>query len=88
MELFKTTDEKLRDIGFVKVGDDDHGAFYERLMPQGFVQEVALLRKYSGRHIIQSYEKGTDRVCGMTFNETRLFLRKMREIRLHKEDAR
>lgn len=89
MKLFKTTDEKLREIGFVKTEQSIHGAFYERLMPEGYTQVVSIARKYNGRHILQSYDKGlfdanyTGNICvGLTYQEARLFLRKMREIGL------
>ena len=86
MILFKSTDEKLRDIGFEKVDESEHGVFYERLAPQNFVQEVAILHRYNGRHIIRSYDQDTDTVCGLTYHEARLFLRKMRELGWHKEE--
>lgn len=44
MKLFKTADEKLREIGFVKTEQSIHGAFYERLMPEGYTQVVSIAR--------------------------------------------
>lgn len=93
MTLFKSTDEKLRDLGFIKTEQSGHGAFYVRHEPEGYIHVVALARKQSGRHIIQSYDKDlfdvncTGNVCvGLTYREARLFLRKMREIGLHLEE--
>lgn len=31
MKLFKTIDEKFKEIGFVRIRDDEYGASYERM---------------------------------------------------------
>ena len=57
MKLFKTTDEKLRELGFVKTDQGGHGASYEREM-RNYTQVVALVRKKYGDAILQSYDRG------------------------------
>ena len=93
MKLFKTTDEKLRELGFIKTDQDGHGASYERKM-RNYTQVVALVRKKYGDAILQSYDRGlfdagyTGNICvGLTYREARLFLRKMRELGLHYKNA-
>lgn len=89
MKLFKTTDDKLLDIGFKKVRQNDFGAGYERTEPEGYTHVVDLVHKKSERHLIQSYSKGefgpnyTNACVGLTYHEAKLFLRKMREIGLY-----
>lgn len=50
MKLFKTIDEKLRDLGFVKVGGDTvFGASYEKEISEyGYIQclDIQLCRPY------------------------------------------
>lgn len=87
LELFKTTDEKLKDIGFAKVKDDKYSATYERVDEKyGYTQVLVILHKASGRHLIQSYDKelGDEKLIGntcvgLTYYETKLALKKMRE---------
>lgn len=89
MKLFKTTDEKLLDLGFKKVRQNDFGAGYERIEPEGYTHVVDLVQKKSGRHLIQSYSAEdcgpnyTNVGVGLTYREAKLFLRKMREIGLY-----
>lgn len=87
MKLFKTADEKLADIGFTKVSDNDYYVSYEREMPDyNYTHCLAVLYKASGRHLVQSYdktsfdEKGIGNLCvGLTYYETKLIMKKMRE---------
>lgn len=90
MKLFKNVDEKLKEIGFVKVSDDEYGAGYERYNEKyKYTQCVVLLHKKSGKHIIQSYDKNLmdnkkigNTCVGLTYYETKLFMKKMRKIGL------
>lgn len=83
MKLFKCTDKKLADIGFVKTNDDKYGVEYERIdHAHGFTQKVHILRKDNGRHIVQSYDpslmdsKGIGNTCvGLTAYEMELFVK-------------
>lgn len=91
MKLFRSIDEKLESIGFVKVSEDEYGANFERINKKyNYTQCVDLLRKASGKHIIQSYdknlldEKKIGNTCvGLTGYEAKLFLKKMRKIGLY-----
>lgn len=57
MKLFKTVDEKLAEIGFTKEKEDKYGCVYKRKDKKyNFTQEVVILHKKSGRHILQSYD--------------------------------
>ena len=91
MKFLKTVDEKLFDLGFVKKREDKYGVEYSRKnKTYGFTQEVHILHKQSGRHILQSYdpdlsdEKKIGNSCvGLTGYEMKLFLKKMKEIGLY-----
>ena len=86
MKLFKTTDEKFREIGFTKVEEDEYGARYER-NKGSFLQKLDLMHKSSGKHIIQSYDptlidnKMIGNTCvGLTMYEVKLCFKKMKEM--------
>lgn len=91
MKLFKSIDEKLKEIGFVKIEEDKYGVKYERKNSKyNFTQSVDILHKASGRHILQSYdpdlmdEKKVGNTCvGLTGYEMKLFLKKMKQIDLY-----
>ena len=88
MKLFKTVDEKLADIGFVKLNENEYGAYYQRKNHEfNFTQAVDLCFKESGKHIIQSYDinlgdtKGIGNTCvGLSMYEMKLFLKKMKQM--------
>ncbi len=91
MKIKKTVDEKLADIGFVKVNENKHGVDYERKDGKfNYTQVVSIVHKRSGRHILQSYDKdmkdeyGVGNTCvGLTGYEMKLFLKKMKQIGLY-----
>lgn len=91
MKLFKTVDEKLAEIGFTKEKEDKYGCVYKRKDKKyNFTQEVVILHKKSGRHILQSYDpdlgddKGIGSTCvGLIGYETKLFLKKMKEMKMY-----
>lgn len=88
MKLFKTTDEKLAELGFIKIHDDEYGVIYQRKNVEfDFIHTVALLHKASGYHILQSYDEdlydteGIGNTCvGIEIYEMKLFMKKMKEI--------
>lgn len=94
MKLFKTVDEKLFDIGFVKQREDEYGVEYIRKDKTfNFTQEVHIIKKQSGRHILQSYdpdlmdEKKIGNTCvGLTGYEMKLFTKKMKQIGLYSRE--
>lgn len=91
MKLFKSVDEKLKEIGFVKIKEDKYGIRYERKNSKyNFTQSVDILHKSSGKHILQSYDpdlmdkKKIGNTCvGLTGYEMKLFLKKMKQIDLY-----
>ena len=83
--MFKTTDDRFNEIGFTKVKENQYSANYERKTKHGYVQCLDLVRKSSGRHIIQSYEKGVNKdgfnnCVGLTMYEAKLCRRKMKQM--------
>lgn len=87
MKLFKTVDEKLAEVGFVKVTENNYGACYQRTNIEGnYTQRLDILYKESGNHLIMSYEEGVNKnnlnnVVGLTYTETALAMKKYRELR-------
>lgn len=58
MRIFKSVDEKLKEIGFNKTSEDKYGATYERYVAKyDYWQRVDIWHKASGRHILQSYDR-------------------------------
>lgn len=95
MRIFKSVDEKLKEIGFNKICEDKHGAQYERYNAKyNYWQRVDIWRKASGRHILQSYDRdlmdekkiGSTNV-GLTGYEMKLFLKKMKKLGLYSKTA-
>lgn len=90
MKLFKSIDDRLKEIGFTKVLENEYGASYERDDKKyKYTQCVDLSYKKSGKHIIQSYDKDLmdnkkiGNICvGLTYYEMKLFMKKMRKIGL------
>ena len=90
--MFKNIDKKFEEIGFIKTREDKYGVFYERINTKyNYTQELAILHKSSGNHIVQSYDKELfDNKCvgntcvGLTYYEMKLILKKMRQLGYHK----
>lgn len=91
MKLFKTVDEKLAEIGFVKEEEDKYGCVYKRKDKEyNFTQKVFIEHKKSGGHILHSYDpdlgddKGIGNTCvGLTEYEMKLFLKKMKRMKMY-----
>ena len=91
MKLFETVDDKLNDIGFIKVEEDKYGVDYERKNNEfNYTQVVSIIHKASGKHILQSYDKDLmdeEKIgnvgIGLTGYEMKLFLKKMKQIGLY-----
>ena len=85
MKLFKSVDERLSDLGFTKIGDNDYGVHYEREIKEyNYIQIISINHKASGKHIMLSYQKdvntnGYNNAVGLTYLETKLFLKKMKQ---------
>lgn len=91
MKLFKTVDEKLAEIGFIKVEECKYGCEYERKDEKyNYIQKVDILHKKSGRHILQSYDpdlidnENIGNTCvGLTGYEMKLFIKKMKQMKMY-----
>lgn len=91
MKLFKSVDDKLLEIGFKKIRENEYGATYERNDPKmKYTHRVDIVRKSSGEHILHSYDptlfdtKKIGNTCvGLTAYEMELFVKKMKQIGLH-----
>ena len=85
MKLFKSVDERLADLGFVKVEDDKFVVSYERYNDTyKYTHVLDICHKASGKHIIQSYDKESSTTkgsinVGLTYLETKLALKKMKQ---------
>ena len=84
--MFKTIDDKFKEIGFIKVREDEYGVSYERNIGT-FLQKLDLLHKYSGKHILLSYDpylidnKKIGNTCvGLTMYEIKLCFKKMKKM--------
>ena len=90
IKLFKNVDEKLAEIGFIKIKENEYGVVYTRKNEEfKYTQTVSILRKSSGSHILQSYDadlfdtKNIGNISvGLTGYEMKLFLKKMRKMGL------
>lgn len=85
--LFKTVDEKFREIGFCKVDDDKNYVCYERKnRVYNYTQVLYIGHQAQGRHFVQSFDKdlidpkGIGNTCvGLTYYEMKLVMKKMRQ---------
>ena len=87
MKLFKNIDDKLKDIGFVKIADNKYIVTYERKsIKYNYTQVLDICHKASGGHIVLSYDKdlmdkkGIGNTCvGLTYYEMKLIMKKMKQ---------
>lgn len=88
MKLFKTIDEKFKEIGFMKVEENNFGVVYERQNKNpNYLQKLHLVHKQSGKHLIQSYDpylmddkKIGNTGVGLTMYEANLCIKKMKQM--------
>ena len=92
IKLFKTVDEKLEKLGFVKVADEGetenfYGVSYRKeVNDYGCIYRVDIGHKPGGRHFIQSYQEGTNtdgfnNTVDLTYEETKLIMKKYRQMK-------
>lgn len=89
--MFKSVDEKLKDLGFEKAEKEDKfGACYMRVVPinsdDSYVHRLDILHKASGKHIIQSYQEnvnsdGFNNMVGLSYEATKLAMKKYRQLK-------
>lgn len=81
MKIRTHFDDRIKELGFNLVENNNFGILYERYVTAyDFVQVVHIVHKASGKHIVQSYDKKTSQVCGLTFEELHLFNKKVKQI--------
>ena len=87
MKLFKSIDEKFKEIGFEKIEENKHGAIYHRQSKCGYNHVVDIMYKVNGYPIVQSYDKDLMDAgkhgnigVGLTAYEMKLCLKKMKEM--------
>lgn len=88
MKFFKTVDEKLADIGFIKDEESEFCVNYKKNIEKyGYVQILEIQHKKSGIHTIHSYEEGINKdgynnSVGLSLYATRLALKKAKKMGL------
>lgn len=96
IKLFKSTDEKLAELGWKKeksTVEDSRSVYYWRTNKEkGYQQYVDIIDKTHTAPIMissaQPVQNGFASCQGLTYRELRLFLRKMKEIGLTKNYGR
>lgn len=90
MKLFKSVDDKLKDLGFEKNDEDKYGVSYSRVISinenNKYTHNLDILHKASGNHIIQSYEEGLNNdgfnnMVGLNYKTTKLAMKKYRQLK-------
>ena len=85
--FFKSVDEKIKDIGFIKRCEQSSWVSYEREDPKyKYIQCVDIYQKNNGNHIIISFQKGVNgdgfnNSVGLTYLEAKLFMKKYRQMK-------
>lgn len=89
MKVFKSIDDRIKDLGFRQIRCDKYGTEYIRTS-EGFTHKVTLLHKANGHHILQSYDpnlRDNEKIgctnVGLTYTELKLFLKKMQQLKLN-----
>lgn len=87
METFKSTDDKLFDLGFIKLEDSVHGLMYKK-HHDSYRHKVFISKKENGDVLLQSYDPdrfdpdNIGNICvGLTYDELKLFIKKMEEFK-------
>lgn len=76
-----TINEKLMDIGFEVMVDNDQFVAYTRFIPEfNYIQRLDITAFNGSKQLIQSYENGTNNAVGLTAYETKLALEKLEDM--------
>ena len=89
MKLFKSVDDRLLDIGFVKQWDNDKSVVYTREDKENdYIHCLSIARDFNGRPSVISYSAALidngyygDHCIELTYYEMKLTLKKMRQKR-------
>lgn len=52
-------DRMMEKRGYEKTNENGHGVYYEKHEPQGYIHVVCVIKKSSGKHLMQSYDAQT-----------------------------
>lgn len=55
-------DRLMEKRGYKKTNENGHGVYYEKREPQGYIHIVCVIKKSSGKHLMQSYDAQTFKV--------------------------
>jgi len=87
MKLFKTVDEKFKDLGWNKVKENEnYYVIYEKYNKQfKYTHAIEICHKANGLHIVQSYQKDSpikdfDYMIGLPVKEMKLCIKKMKKL--------
>lgn len=84
--MFRNTDKKLEELGFVKTYESNTILEYERYNNKyDFTHVLSFIHKKSGNHMFISFEKGLNKDCfnnavGLTKKELKLCYKKLKEL--------
>lgn len=95
MKLFKSIDEKFKELGFEKVSDEGEtenklGVCYRKNVftniGNHYIHRLDILHKASGNHLIQSYQEGVNsdgfnNMVGLDYKTTKLVMKKYRQLK-------
>ena len=89
MFIFKSIDEKFKDIGFIKIEEDKYGVVYERYDEEyKYMQRLDISHKINGKYLVQSYDATNTTsefspVIGLTEYEIKLVSIKIKTLHIN-----
>lgn len=60
-------DKLMKKYGYTKTSENEYGAYYKKREPQHYDHIVCVIRKASGRHIMQSYDSEVISIPGRSW---------------------
>lgn len=91
MKLFKSIDERFKELGFEKIENENkYGVGYikEIILNDNnkYIHRIDILHKASGNHLIQSYQEGVNsdgfnNMVGLDYKTTKLAMKKYRQMK-------
>lgn len=91
MKIFKNVDDRLKELGFLKMENEtEYGVYYFRIVPinsyDSYIHRLDIIHKNNGRHLIQSYEEttnsdGFNNMVGLDYETMKLAMKKYRQLK-------